>query len=78
MGNDVGSNLRQPRLAHPVKSVLLVLGVLVDEKTFVAVNREAGVDPQHLRGLSPGLLDLPQLRIGGREPSTGQLHIRQA
>ena len=40
-----GSSLRQPRLAQPVKTVLGILGVLVDHNTFPAFNRETGVDP---------------------------------
>jgi hypothetical protein len=46
-----GSTLRQPGLAHPVKTVLHVLGVFVDGKTLVMFNCETGVDPQHFGGL---------------------------
>jgi hypothetical protein len=46
------SSLQQSRLAQPVKTVLEVLGVLVDQNTFVSFNCETGVDPKHLRGFS--------------------------
>ena len=48
----------QPRLANPIKTVLYILGVLVDQNTFPAFNCETGVDPQHLCCLFPGLLKL--------------------
>jgi hypothetical protein len=37
------STLRQPGLAHPVKTVLHVLGVLVGQIAFVAFDRETGI-----------------------------------
>src|SRR5262249_33213304 len=46
--------------------------ILVDGNTFVSFNRKMRVDPQHLRGLSPGLLNLSQLGIGGGEPKMGE------
>src|SRR5215470_6175654 len=60
-----GSTLGQPRLARTINTMLGVLGVLVDEKTFPALNREPGVDPQHLCGFGPRLLKLSQLGISG-------------
>src|SRR5215831_17748557 len=58
--------------------MLEVLGVLVDENTFPAFNCEAGVDSQHLRGLCPRLVELPRLRIGGRQIDMSPLQIRSA
>src|SRR5262245_19691727 len=72
------SSLREPRLTQPVKTMLGILGVLVDCKTFPAFNCETGVDPQHLRSLSAGLPKLPRLGIGGREPKTEPLQIGKA
>src|SRR5260370_32752096 len=69
------SSLREPRLARPIKTMLNILGVLVDGKTFPAFNREPGVDPQHLSGFGSRLLNLSRLRIGGREPKMGPLQI---
>jgi hypothetical protein len=71
------SSLRQSGLAHPVKAMLDVLWVLVDHNTFVSFNCETGVDPQHLRRLFPGLLNLSQLGIGGREKNMERLDIWQ-
>src|SRR5262249_2187142 len=72
-----GSPLRQSRPAQPIKTMLGILGVLVDGQTFPAFNREPGVDPQHLGHLSPGLLNLSQLRIGGCQPNMRHLQVRQ-
>jgi hypothetical protein len=58
-----GSTLGQPRLAHPVSTVFDILGVLVEDKTFVSFYCEPRVDPQHLRGLFPGLLKLSSLHV---------------
>src|SRR5258708_40044536 len=71
-------NLRQPRLAQPIKAVLDILGVLVDGKTFVSFNREPRVDPQHLRGFGSRLLKLSRLGIGGRQHKMRTLLIGQA
>src|SRR6266481_8082008 len=73
-----GSSLRQPRLAQPVKTVLGILGVLEDDKTFPALNCEPRVDPQHLCGFGSRLLELPRLRIGGRQQNMRPLRIGQA
>src|SRR6266566_2077311 len=70
-----GSSLRQPRLAHSIKTVLGILGVLVDGKGLISFNRETGVDSQHLRGFGPGLLKLPRLRVGGRQRDMRTLQI---
>ena len=45
------STFRQPRFAQPIKTMLDILRVLVDGKTFVSFNCEPGGDSQHLRGL---------------------------
>src|SRR6266478_246664 len=71
-------NLRQPRLAQPIKAMLDILGVLVDGKTFPAFNREPRVDPQHLRGFGSRLLKLSRLRVGGRQHKMRTLLIGQA
>src|SRR5262249_27857164 len=73
-----GSSLRQPRLAQPVKTVLEVLGVLMDPKAFVSFNCETRVDPQHLRGFGSRLLKPPQLRVGARQKKMGRLKIGRA
>ena len=57
------STLGQPRLAQPVKTMIEVLGVLVDGKGHKSFDRETGVDSQHLYGLLPGLLNVSRLRI---------------
>jgi hypothetical protein len=44
--------------------VLGILAVFIDGKGLVSINRETGVDSQHLRGFRPGLLKLPRLRVG--------------
>src|SRR5262245_26232204 len=72
------STFRQPRFAQPIKTTLGILGVPVDGETFVSFNCETGGDPQHLRGLCPGLLKLSQLGVGGREPKMRPLQTRQA
>src|SRR5215475_8465481 len=72
------SSLRQSRLAQPINIMVNILGVLEDGETFPAFNCEARVDPQHLRGLFPGLLKFSQLGVGSREPKVGQLYIRSA
>src|SRR5262249_890613 len=73
-----GSSLRQSRLAEPIKTMLDILGVLVDGKTFPAFNCEGRVDPEHLRGFRSCLLKLSRLRIRGREPKTGPLQVGEA
>src|SRR5262245_50820762 len=55
-----------------------ILGILEDGETLPAFNCETGVDPQHLRSLFPGLLKLPQLGVGSREPKMGQLYVGSA
>src|SRR2546425_7988999 len=72
------SSLRQPGLAHPVKTMLEVLGVLVEDKTFVSFYCEPRVDPQHLRGFRPSLLKLSSLRVSGCEHGMRPLLIGQA
>src|SRR5262252_6627594 len=67
------STLGQPRLAHPLDNMVGILGVLEDGQTFPAFNCEAGVDPQHLRGLFPGLLKLSRLRMGARQQKMRKL-----
>src|SRR5258708_1331024 len=73
-----GSRLRQPRLAQPVKMMLDILGPLEDDKTSMPFNCEPRVDPQHLRGLCPSLLELSRLRIGTGELKMRPLQIGQA
>ena len=61
------STLRQPRLPHAIHIMVEVLGVLVDEKTFGAFDRETGIDPQHFRGCGSRLLKLSRLGMGARQ-----------
>src|SRR5262249_38988044 len=61
-----------------VKTVLEVLGVLVDPNTFVSFNCETRVDPQHLRGFGFRLLKSSQLRVGGRQNKMRRLQIGHA
>src|SRR5215469_5371882 len=73
-----GSTLGQPRLAQAVNTVLDILGGLEDQNTFPAFNCEPGVDSQHLPALSPRLLKLSRLRIGGGQKSMRPLQVGQA
>src|SRR5262249_18875191 len=72
------STLRQARLAHPVNPVLGILGVLEDEKTFVSINCEAGVDPQHLRSFGSRLHKLSRLGMGERQKKVRPMQIGHA
>jgi hypothetical protein len=55
--------------------MLEILRVLEDGNALPLFDRETGIDPQHLRGLRFGLLNLAQLGIGRRQPLMRKLQI---
>src|SRR5262249_39681448 len=56
------SSLRRSR--QPANTLLGVLGVLAHEKTFLALNRETGVDPKHLHSFRPHLFKFVRTGYG--------------
>jgi hypothetical protein len=72
------STFRQSRRAQSFGKMLGIFGVLVDgAEALPSCDCEGRVDPQHLGGFGPCLVEPSQLGIGACQPEMGRLRIGQ-